>query len=180
MTFVSDAWLNYLQLARDQYKGINTDDFRMNSPFTFRTLRSLCGQVNATITNSLGRFYTNQYITSSLVSSLVLKTQVQSIITQFRLSVINEFLSSSRLVQGTIQVNALLSSTQSNANLSLSPERNRTIIRSQIYGTCSCAHNDLCKIQLDVHDNSRDIVHCSVFQECSRDAMFCNHCCSPV
>ena len=160
--FVSDAWFKYLQLARDQYKGINTDDFRMNSPFTFRTLRSLCAQVQTTITNSLHSFYGNQYVTSSLVSSIVLNTQLESIITQFRVSMIHEFLSSSRLVQDTIQVNGLLSSTQSNANLSLSPQHDHIIIRSRIYGSCSCANNALCKTKVDVHDNSRDIVLFSV------------------
>ena len=151
--FVSDAWLDYLQLIRNQYAVVDSNDFRVLDRYYFRTIRSLCAQVQATITNSLGRFYGNQYITSSLVSPIVLNTQLQSIINQFRLSVINEFLSSSRLVQDNIEGNSLYSGLGSNAFFKFQFQPDAIVSVPQDYTGCLCSSNSRCADLATFHDH---------------------------
>ena len=160
--FVSDSWVKYLQLVRDQYDGGRTDDFRVTSEFTFEALQFLCKQVKETITNRVRSFYTEQHVTVALASPIELESQLRSLITAFRTITTNDFGLSSRVIRDTIQSNLIVSHLGTNAEFLVLSYYNGTPARPKSYGSCSCARNALCKTQLDVHDNAGDIALFSV------------------
>ena len=57
--YVTDAWITLLIDRRQQYLSL---DFRVIGAFMFQGIRSLCELVKEAIVNSLGQFYSNDYI----------------------------------------------------------------------------------------------------------------------
>ena len=155
--FVADRWIDYLGEARgnNQYWFF---DFRWSSLSTFRTLRSLCTLVNDTLTNGLIRFYSNDYITIQVSSFDTFQTHANMVIDEFRMSTINVFLVSLRIVQNITQMNALQSSLGTNAYLYRDPVSSEIIGRQQLYDECSCSASGWCVLPSLLYDQIKDNV----------------------
>ena len=146
--FVAPKWFDYLLRARLENSALWSRDFRSTSFYTFQSLASLCQDADDTISNNLKRFYANQYVSMILTPAPLLKTQLQAQIDQFRLSIVGEFLSSSRIIRGTLHGNALLSTLLTNALLRLNYATGVTYVVQVMYGTdCSCVVSSWCSVR---------------------------------
>ena len=140
--FITAGWIDYLLRARRESTELWSRDFRSTSFYTFRSLASLCQDADDTISNNLNRFYADQYVAMILTSPSLIKTQLQAQIDQFRLSIVGEFLSASRIIRGTIHGNAILSSHMTNALLRLNYAAGVIYVVQAMYRTdCSCVAN---------------------------------------
>ncbi|CAF1287551.1 unnamed protein product [Adineta ricciae] len=80
-----------------------------NISIDYRDILHVNYTLHQTISDSLNRFYSNQFVTASVILYDVFQSQVQALIDQFQLSIINDFSSSLTMVRETTQGNALLS-----------------------------------------------------------------------
>jgi hypothetical protein len=141
--FVTENWIYYLSEYMES-RGFLSDDFRTTGSYTFQGLSALCDLINRTISDSLTRFYTSQYVSASVIPLELFHVQAQSLIDQFILSTTNTFLLSLSMIRGTIQGNALLSGQLTNYYLILSDENNTIFSSSQYYFDCSCDASPTC------------------------------------
>jgi hypothetical protein len=113
-SFVSKDWMDYLGVFRSNVY-LSPEDFRLGGSSTFQALGAFCQLVDETISNSLAQFYASQYVSLSVTSSELFKSQAQSLFNQFVSSTTNNFLSSLQSVRDTTQANLLFSALQTNA-----------------------------------------------------------------
>jgi hypothetical protein len=119
-------------------------DFRAISHYSFQGLRSFCQLTEETIENSLGSFYSNQYVSAYLTPSDLFRQQNEAQIQQFISSTIKIFLSALSLIRETTQANALLSVTRGNMYLFHHPSSLSLLSHSVQYHGCSCAETVSC------------------------------------
>ena len=144
--FVSKYWTDYLSTSKGDYI-VFFDDFRGTGTFTFQALNTFCELINQTISNRLTQFYSNQYVSESVVSSEIFQSQIQSLISQFRLSTTNDFLLSLSTVRDTTQSNALMSGILTNYELYTKTGSVYIFEYPQTYGNCDCTSSAMCAYQ---------------------------------
>jgi hypothetical protein len=144
--FVTENWINYLTTA---YGAIilYPSDFRWTGPSTFQGLSVFCDLINRTVSDSLTRFYSSQYVSASVIPLELFDLQAQSLVDQFILSTTNAFLLSLSMIRGTIQGNALLPGLLTNYKLIVSNDNKTTFSSPNYYSGCNCATSPAC-IQL--------------------------------
>jgi len=108
--FVDPSWIYYLNTLYDVKLFI--DDFRLTSRFTFQALKTLCDMSNRTISDELDRFYSNQYISATVVRQQLFESETTALIDQLRSSMTNNFLLSLSMIRETTQANVLFSVLQ--------------------------------------------------------------------
>ena len=147
--FVTKEWIDYLAMHKEAE--IFSEDFRKTSPFAFHTVRTLCQLINGTISNSLIQFYSNQFVSTSVVPSELFEIQSQSLTDQLKLSTTNTFLLSLSTIRDTTKRNILLSGLQTNQRLYVSRKTSETLTTSRIYGNCSCTSTSTCVLQSSIY-----------------------------
>jgi hypothetical protein len=149
--FVTEGWTGYLITAVGDMS-LYLKDFRWTGPHTFQALSGFYILINRTISNSLTRFYSSQYVSASVIPLELFHVQAQSLVDQFILSTTNALLLSLSMLRGTIQGNALLSGLQSNYDLLLS-NNNVTINSSpEFYSDCNCEASSTCSDLSAIYD----------------------------
>jgi hypothetical protein len=136
-TFVDRNWIDYLKESITTT--LSSDDIRLSSLSTFQALRTFCELINRTISDSLTQFYSNQYVSASVISQQLFESETKSFIDQFRLSMTNSFLLSLAMIRGTTQANVLFSRRQTNYKLFLIDDRYNIDINVFAYMQGSCA-----------------------------------------
>jgi hypothetical protein len=141
--FVTENWIYYLDTAYG-FKIFDYDDFRWTGPYTFQGLNAFCALVNRTISDSLIRFYSSQYVSAFVTPSELFRSQAQSLFLQFISTTTNAFLLSLSMIRGTIQGNALLSGLQTNYYLIVSNDSNTIFSLPLHYSDCNCDASPTC------------------------------------
>jgi hypothetical protein len=155
--FVTENWINYLSILWER-EPLETDDFRAAGKFTFQLLSALCDLVNTTVSDSLTRFYSSQYVSAFVTPSELFQSQSQSFILQFISTTTNEFLLSADMVRGIIQSNGLISAQFSNYYLYIPNGYMDVYSTTAIYGDCACDFSATCVEQYPIYDNTGYIV----------------------
>jgi hypothetical protein len=149
--FVTENWIYYLATSYG-YIAVYSKDFRWTGTSTFQGLRAFCNLINRTISDSLTRFYSNQYVSASVTPFGLFHLQAQSLIDQFILSTTNAFLLSLSMIRGTIQSNGLSSGLDTNYGLFVAKD-NKTIFSSpRYYFNCSCEVSPTCGYLSAIYD----------------------------
>ena len=153
--FVTHDWLDYL-IAGWRSATLGNTDFRYTSVYHFRALVSLCELLSSTISDSLTRFYDTQYVSMFVIPKKLLESQVESLVSDYKSSTTNNFLTSVQIVRDTIQANALLSSVFTNAYL-YNPSSDSTIRSGwQRYtANCSCRLSYSCASKSPILNDAR-------------------------
>ncbi|CAF3353104.1 unnamed protein product, partial [Rotaria sp. Silwood2] len=154
--YVSDKWRQILSLS-PLNNTFYFRDFRASYKFFFQALSTFCELTNKTISDSLTRFYSTQYISASVVLPDLLYLQMQSIFEQFISLITNELLLSLQMIQNTTQANALFSARWTNYDLrmSFSPRLPRMQLVApvpQVYSNCRCDISLSCIEQSATYD----------------------------
>ncbi|CAF3716292.1 unnamed protein product [Adineta steineri] len=149
--FISQDWIDYLSKSYGS-NGVHMHDFRDTSPFTFQALSTLCDLINQTVSIRLSQFNSSQYVSASVISSDVFKSQVQSLIDQFRLSATNDFLLSLTTIRNTTQSNALFSGLQTNYYFITQNDTQWPDPYVVTYGNCSCSSSPKCIAQSGIYN----------------------------
>ncbi|CAF3732754.1 unnamed protein product [Rotaria sp. Silwood1] len=132
-------------------------DFRSSCKFFFQALRTFCELTNKTISDSLNRFYSTQYISAAVISSDLLDLQMQSIFEQYISLITNQLLLSLQMIQNTTQINALFSARWTNYDLRMSssprlPGMQLVAPVPQVYSNCRCDVSLSCIEQSAIYD----------------------------
>ncbi|CAF1391503.1 unnamed protein product [Rotaria sordida] len=154
--YVSDNWRQILSLS-SLNNAFYFRDFRASCKFFFQALSTFCELTNKTISDSLTRFYSTQYISAAVVSSDLLYLQMQSIFEQFISLITNELLLSLQMIQNTTQANALFSARWTNYDLRMSfsprlPGMQLVAPVPQVYSNCRCDVSLSCIEQSAIYD----------------------------
>ncbi|CAF1054872.1 unnamed protein product [Adineta steineri] len=149
--FISQDWIDYLSKSYGS-NGVHMHDFRDTSPFTFQALSTLCDLINQTVSIRLSQFNSSQYVSASVTSSDVFKSQAQSLIDQFRLSATNDFLLSLTTIRNTTQSNALFSGLQTNYYFITQNDTKWPDPYPVAYGNCTCSYSPKCIAQSGIYN----------------------------
>ncbi len=119
-------------------------------PICIRNLRIYCVSINRTISDSLTRFYSDQYISTSVVRQELFELETKSVTDQFRSSITSRFLSSLSMIRDTTQANALLSAYRTNYLVYLEGDTNLIWLYHRSYDDCNCSSSSTCTEQSTV------------------------------
>ncbi|CAF4032982.1 unnamed protein product, partial [Adineta steineri] len=122
----------------------------MTGTFVFQALYTLCVLVDETISNRLSQFYSNQYVSASVISSNIFQLQTKALISQFISSTTNDFLLSFNMIRKTTQSNALLSGQLTNYRFYFDESNYNVFTKSVRYGDCTCSSSATCINQYTV------------------------------
>ncbi|CAF1020292.1 unnamed protein product [Adineta steineri] len=150
--FVTQEWTNYLATSYGN-SVLNNSDFRVTSTFTFQAMNALCTLVNQTILNRLTEFYSNQYVSASVISSNIFQLQTNAFISQFISSTTDNFLLSLSMIRNTTQSNILLSGGLNNYGFS-AENNNYLNLHPRWYGNCTCSTSATCISQSVIYSLS--------------------------
>ncbi|CAF4058372.1 unnamed protein product, partial [Rotaria sp. Silwood1] len=154
--YVSDKWRQIISLS-SLNNSFYFRDFRSSCKFFFQALRTFCELTNKTISDSLNRFYSTQYISAAVISSDLLDLQMQSIFEQYISLITNQLLLSLQMIQNTTQINALFSARWTNYDLRMSssprlPGMQLVAPVPQVYSNCRCDVSLSCIEQSAIYD----------------------------
>jgi hypothetical protein len=151
--FVTENWINYLHAPSAATHIIR--DFRTIAPFAFQALSAFCDLINNTISDSLTRFYSNQYVSASVTPSQLFETETQSLVDQFRSSMTNSFLLFLLMIRNTTHVNALHSMLGINSLydiINLIDRNDIIVLISKVFTGCDCRTSSTCIDQASIYD----------------------------
>ncbi len=150
--FVNQSWINYLHnQTRGQVAAIS---FQLIGSLGFQALGRLCNLTDQTINDSLTRFYSNQYISASVIPQKSFEAEITSSIDKFQSSLKSSFSLSLATIQNTTQANALLSALQTNYNLTIAGNMINFFIKEQQYKGCNCGFSSTCTTESWILDHS--------------------------
>lgn len=143
--FITEQWLKYIKSTT---VSLYFHDFRSFSIYTFQTLHTLCRLASKTIDANLDSFYSNQYISKSVIPQYLLQAHVDSSFTQLILSIENTFLQTFQLIRSTTYQNALASAAltdhyHTELYLIVVP-LNFVVSRPNIWSNCDCSVKATC------------------------------------
>ena len=141
--FVSDDWINYLDLSHTKII-IPLADFRRIATNAFQSLSLFCQQMNTTISSNMDRLYSSEYISAFVIPSELFRSQVQVSITQFILTTKKRLLSSQALVRDTISSNSVLSALQTDFILYVPSGSEYASSWARAYNNCDCYVSPMC------------------------------------
>ena len=150
--FVDQVWIEYLRMGQ-LIATLQRTDFRWTSPYTFQALRTICNLINDTIADQLIQFYSNKYVTASVVPQTLFESQTKTLIYQFQSSLTKKFLFSLAMIRDITQVNALVTLLQSNYILFKRPGVSKVSLGTGIRIPCSCSSSFACIRQSIIHYN---------------------------
>jgi hypothetical protein len=139
--FITQNWIYYLSSVGGDI--LFDIDIRWIGPHSFQALNGLCQSINKTIVDSLEQFYSNDYISVSVIPSHLFQSQVQSFVDQFRSSITNNYLLSLSIIRDTTQGNGLFSGKWTNYILFISGN-SQVFSQARPYNNCSCAFSATC------------------------------------
>ncbi|CAF4621706.1 unnamed protein product [Rotaria sp. Silwood1] len=148
--YITNDWINYIAPSFDN-QPYYPPNFLWTSTNTFRGLSAFCELTNKTISKSLNRFYSNQYISAVVTPSYVFESQIQSMFGQFISSTTNHFLSSLQIIRDTSQANALISAKQTNIILYLLSGHTIANVAPLEYDGCDCGYSAKCAQQSSIY-----------------------------
>ena len=111
--FVSDQWITYLAHNRDD-GFLTIDGFQSLGTYIFQALKTFCRSCDKSISDSLTRFYFDEYASLSVTSEQLFQPQFESVMKEFKSSTLNDFSLSLQIIRDTTQANALVSALQTN------------------------------------------------------------------
>jgi hypothetical protein len=153
--FVEQSWIDYLQ----QRSGIPIfiNDFRSTGSSTFQALRTFCQLIDRTIMDGLNRFYSNQYVSTSVIPSQLWELEITLLIYQFRSSLKNSFSLSLAMIRDMIQANALFSGLGRNYDLQIVNNNSYVSVFPVSYDNCSCASSSTCVTPSSIYNYTNQI-----------------------
>lgn len=155
--FVSQNWLNYLNLAVGEIAFI-PDDFSNTGGLIFQTLASFCRLADKMISNGLQTFKSTTFITSEALFENVFVEQINTLIRAFQSSITLTYYQTFDLIQFSSHTNGLLSGLSSNVEYYYDPQADILFSRAHEYanGTCDCSQTFSCVTPLLIQNGSRD------------------------
>jgi len=141
--FVTQEWIDYLSRPFGNAP-IYYLDFQFIGTYTFQALDAFCELVDQTINASLTQFYSNQYVSTTVTSSGLFRSQIQASIRQFKLSTTNNFLRSFDIIRSTTQSNGLFSGAQTNYRFELLSDGELVATILQNHASCFCQLSAKC------------------------------------
>ncbi|CAF1229595.1 unnamed protein product [Adineta ricciae] len=151
--FVSSQWIEYLYHSHDN-KNVFVEDFRKSGIHSFQALSTLCELINRTISESLIQLRSNNYVSTSMTSFSLFQSQIDSFVSQHRLSTTQSFLLSFDLIRNTTQSNTLLSASSTNYAFHYPNTSSSSILHSKSYSNCTCEINPTCVQSSSVYNSS--------------------------
>ncbi|CAF1289595.1 unnamed protein product [Adineta steineri] len=105
--FIFSRWIE-LQFIESPVRVFFTNDIRYQSRIHFQLLSTLCRIAQQTVNDSLQSFYRTKFITNKVITLSSFKTQVDSIIEQFKRTVPGSYQHALELIQANPEVNQLI------------------------------------------------------------------------
>ncbi|CAF1082825.1 unnamed protein product [Adineta ricciae] len=149
--FMNRSWLDQVYTL-GFFEMMKREDFRISGHYLFMGLSSLCQLVNRTIAESYAQFLSNQYLSTTVVSSELFKSQMETLVEQFRSTITNNFLYLIHMVRQTTHTNAFYSSLITNYDLYVDSVNLRIATRTTVYDECRCDLSSSCNVDYPIYD----------------------------
>ena len=152
-SFVSEHWFEYIgQYSNVNSRNVSIGDFRLTAVSMFQSLKSFCHLINQTISNNLIQFYSNKYISSTVTSLQLFRSQTDAFIQQFQSSTTNQFLLSLLTIRSTTQSNGLLAGHLTNYYYTFSQIDGEADALTREWNGCDCIYSPQCSQQSAIYD----------------------------
>jgi hypothetical protein len=159
--FVTENWIILLATG-GTHTGFYYDDFRASGTSTFQALSAFCDLVNKTVSDSLTRFYSSQYVSAFVTPSELFQSQTQSLLLQFISTTTNDFLLSVDMIRSITQSNSLFSGLLSNFAIQFKNGDQLPLSVPQFYDHCWCDVSSTCAEPYNIYEKSDSTVLFSV------------------
>ncbi|CAF3810107.1 unnamed protein product [Adineta steineri] len=149
--FITDEWISYLMMSNESTAA--NINFQWTGSNAFQALGAFCELIESTINNSLIQFNSTQYITASVASLELFKSQAQSFVDQFISSTTNTFVSSLNTIRNSTHGDSLVSGLLTNYLISVGTSvSNEAIVLtgSVVYSNCGCERSSTCIAQSSI------------------------------
>ncbi|CAF1521372.1 unnamed protein product, partial [Adineta steineri] len=105
--FVSSRWIN-IEFNKPSMANLSTDDFRYQSQFHFQLLSTLCQMADEIVQDSLQSFNQTKFVTNKLLDRQSFKTQIDSIVADFKKSLPPLFQRVIQLIKTNFNINQFI------------------------------------------------------------------------
>jgi len=157
--FITEDWIQeFVEFSPSIYWMQN--DFLHISQSIFQGLKAMCELINITISQSLTQFYSNEYISRSVVHTDLLQSEIRTAVDQFRSSTTNSFLTALYLIRDTTQTNGFFSGRDTTHYIYF--EENHVHMTTIHYGSCSCLLSPKCIQQSIIYDQHNSTIEYAV------------------
>jgi hypothetical protein len=140
-TFINQTWIRHLSNANETE--FLTTICRCPAAYAFQALKSFCNLLHETISNGLIQFYSNQYVSASVVPKTLFESEIESLTNQLRSSLTNNFLLFLATIRDANQVNALVSALQNNYHGTSNGDK-KILLSTSRMRNCSCTFPSKC------------------------------------
>ena len=152
--FMSDQWIAYLAHYHTDSLYLK-DTFQWLATYIFQALRLFCQLCEKSISDSLIRFYSFEYVAVTVTSEQLFRSQANLLMGQFNSSTTKDFLLSMEIVRDTTQANGLYAVAGEQYVILIDPESQRTVSGLVIYDGCVCSYSAKCAKQARMYDNDK-------------------------
>ena len=149
--FVTDQWIQYFISSR--VTTLVREDFRLSGMSAFQALRGFCQIATRTVSDILTQFSLIQYVSSTLTSEQLFRSQIRTVFDQLLISTINKLLLSLQIIRDITHVNAFWSARNTNFLLFFRPNTTSMRLALYLYPDCSCALSSFCIDDSVIVDN---------------------------
>ncbi|CAF1437495.1 unnamed protein product [Adineta steineri] len=126
--FVSSRWIN-IEFVKSSVTTLVTDDFRYQSQFHFQLLSTLCQMADEIIQDSLQSFNQTKFVTNKLLDPQSFKTQIDSIVEDFKKSLPPLFQRVIQLIETNFEINQFITPMNSEFDRDTDDDESKTNIR---------------------------------------------------
>ncbi|CAF1199067.1 unnamed protein product [Adineta ricciae] len=157
--FMNRGWLDSVHTF-GFFQMMNREDFRISGHYLFKGLNDLCQLVNRTIAESYAQFRLNQYLSTTVVSSELFKSQMETLVEQFRSTITNNFLHLIHMIRQTTHTNAFYSALITNYDLYANSVNLRIATRTTVYDECRCDLSSSCSVDYPIYyPNTKNLTY---------------------
>ena len=155
--FISDHWISMIASGLD-LEIVNSNDFRVSSVSSFSSLKAFCNLVERYISTNLEQFYSNRFISASVLSKQLLQAQSATFVEQFISSTTSSFFQAINLVRDAAHANILLSGYQFNYKLFNNTRTRYYLGISMNYEDgCTCMTNTSCSTDAAIYKDGSSL-----------------------
>ncbi|CAF1397819.1 unnamed protein product [Rotaria sp. Silwood1] len=145
---ISDSWINFLDSDNWDKLYVAIFDYRMSGVFQFQLLSMFCEHAQQTVHTNIKTLLQTQFLSSQVISKDRFEIQINSLISDWKSQILNQFLQAIKIFQAVSHGNQLMSARLEYHVYRNNPNDTKMSIKEEEYFRCSCILSSSCLIPI--------------------------------
>lgn len=167
--FITPRWRDVINAAAATFV---SPDFRYTGSVLLQILASFCDVTEKTITDSLPKFYSNNFVSGTVMNTKLLEDESQSLINSYFTTTANDFIQALDTIQDMTFLDGLVSGLFTNVNYKLGPYYSKFrgnlaesySVSYKLSEECTCQSTPTCIAPVAIHNmTSGEITNQTLF-----------------